>query len=210
MGVIAVASGPLLRRTVKPITLALLAGAALAAAQENAPTANEVSEPIPVWTRPRSVMPGLPAQLVALLASDDPRFSRAVFVAADGRQLTYGVGDTVASGILLDAIERDYVVLNIGGQAQAMRLRDGSAVPEALALMNPKPIRSAQGAAGAVAHLEAPPYAGPTVSERLAAMRTAVPAQPAPLPATAASRFDPRRGKDDPKLAPVPAKIKDR
>jgi type II secretory pathway component PulC len=166
----------------------------LVRAQNAEPPATEADDPIVVYTRSRPVLAGQP-ELSGVIASSDPRLSRAIFVDGSGKHVVYGIGDAVMPGVFVDAIERDYVVLNRGGRAEAMQLRRGTAPPADVALVvsDPAKYRGGGGAAPVISGYD-------PVAERMGRLRANVSATPPPLPPVSTAPLDIQRGKDSPKL----------
>lgn len=64
----------------------------------------------------------LSLKLIGLIADTEPDLSRALIAASNGDEDTYAIGDQVLSGVELDRIYADRVILSRNGQYETLRL----------------------------------------------------------------------------------------
>lgn len=104
------------------------------------------TQPLATWhlfgnalpaTDPRSAAAAAPdtalqLTLRGIAAQDDPKAGRAIIADAEGREQVYGAGKEVASGVTIDAVYADRVMLSRNGALEVLRLpRPDEAAPRA-------------------------------------------------------------------------------
>lgn len=121
---------------------------------------------------------GLDLVLRGLFAGDDPKDGRAILVDGNGVERSVRPGDEVASGVTVDGIYPDRIMLSRGGALEALRLPrpDGAAAPSPTAASGPggiaiqnrplPPSMTPQAAGGALPGMPAPsqPFVTPSIS----------------------------------------------
>lgn len=155
------------------------------------------------WTKSRTSLPDGGWQVVAAMSSDEPRVSRVIVATPDGRQFTYAVGDMIATGITVDTVERDYVVVSRQGRPEVHKLRHGAVTPKEVTLAGTTVKRavtmlaapSAPGSGGSTARVGA-------VEDRMAQLRASVTEAAEPLPPPSPIPLHLDRGRNSAKLAP--------